>query len=114
MDAIDAYLTVIEKTYDQMELGIYNVGPTKKGQLTVGELSDYLQSKIEVQSNHVTDFLESAVREAEYLGLSIEHIQDELGWSPKMSILETLDDIVNKLKKYNGKYVRFYIGKTYK
>ena len=28
--------------------------------------------------------------------------------------LETLDDIVNKLKKDNGKYVRFYIGKTHK
>lgn len=104
-DAIDAYLTVIYKTWnDNDSVGIYNVGPDMCDQLTVGEISDYLGKKFEYENKYTEQEMESSVKEAAYLGVSIGKISQEFGWRPRKTITDTLDEIFyfwEKSKKNN-------------
>lgn len=94
LDAIDAYLTVIYKTWNNVgKMGIYNVGSNKCDQLTVGQISDYLKGKFDGKSKFTEKTVESDVKEATYLGLSIEKISQDFGWSPRKTIIDTLDEI---------------------
>lgn len=95
LDALDAYLTVIEKTYDRQEMKIYNVAAPRENQKSVGYISDYLAGKFgyEVERMEETLVKTEGVREAAYLGLNIDKIIQELKWYPKKTLSETLDDV---------------------
>ncbi len=95
LDAIDAYLTVIYKTWNSLNpnIGIYNVGPEESGQMSVGEISDYLEGKMEGNGNVVESMMQLGIREAVYLGLSSEKIFTEFDWRPRRTMTDTLDEI---------------------
>lgn len=91
-DIVDAYLTVAEK----VETGcrIYNVGPEQEGIKTVGEISSYVSSLYGMESGKEKNFKTSfGVKEKAYLGLSIDKIKNELGWTPRRTLEQTLDEI---------------------
>lgn len=98
-DIVDAYLTVAEKT--DTGCRIYNVGPEHKGIKTVGEIATYVSNLYGMEFGKETagDF---DVKEKAYLGLSIEKIKNELGWGPKRTLEETLDEIYDFYSHDNG------------
>ena len=50
LDAIDAYLTIIVNLFEEKgRIGIYNVGPENDGQMSVGQIFEYLQNKFSKQ-----------------------------------------------------------------
>lgn len=94
LDAIDAYLTIILKTWNHVnEIGIYNIGPCPNGQLTVGQISDYLQNKFDSNSRYKQIKRDKGLKEAEYLGVDISKMGKKLNWVPRKTIEETLDEI---------------------
>lgn len=89
-DIVDAYLTVAEKR--DTGCRIYNVGPEPEGIKTVGEIARYVSRLYGMEFGRETSG-DSDVKEKAYLGLSIAKIKNELGWSPKRTLGETLDEI---------------------
>ena len=91
-DIIDAYLTVAERT--ETGCNIYNVGPEPEGIKTVGEIASYITGLYGVEYiAEKTAWTGSEVKEKAYLGLSVEKIRKELGWKPRRSLEQTLDEI---------------------
>lgn len=93
LDAIDAYLHVVQETYADSEskLGVFNVGPNMENQMSVGEIAKYISDKF--ASPKLQFGSESnGVKESAYLGIDITKIGNELGWAPKKNIKGILDD----------------------
>lgn len=103
LDAVDAYLTLAEKSYRDMvgNEAVYNVGPEDVNIRTVGEIAEIL---CEYEGNQVAtcEQMIKNIKEYQYLGLSIEKIVNEIGWKPKMTIEETLHEAYDFFVKDNG------------
>lgn len=94
LDAIDAYLTIIVNLFEEKgRIGIYNVGPENDGQMSVGQIFEYLQNKFSKQDMIFEEETKRNVKEAGYLGISIEKIKDEFLWKPHKTIRDILDDV---------------------
>lgn len=95
LDALDAYLTVIQRAYAGQEMNIYNVAAPYESQKSVGYVSDYLADKFGYEMERLEETLmkTDGAREAAYLGLNIDKIIQELKWHPKKTLSETLDDV---------------------
>lgn len=108
LDAIDAYLTIIQKTFaDEKGLfNIYNVGPERDGQMSVGEIAEYISDKFEY-SKLQFDNSNKGVQEAEYLGVDITKIKEQIQWQPKKNIKDILDDCYDfwKQGRTQNKYI---------
>ncbi len=101
LDMCDAYLFLAERTYNDKNCDIVNVGPELDGVCTVGEISAKVgwlfgQTIVNNGGNKNT------LAEHMWLGLSIEKIKG-LGWSPKMTIDDTLENVFQCYKcEQNG------------
>lgn len=94
LDAVDAYLTVVLNSYGESgKMGIYNVGPEAGGQMSVGEIFEYLQQKFSKGDSLLKEETVSDVKEAGYLGISIQKLSNTLLWKPRKTITDTLDDV---------------------
>lgn len=94
LDAIDAYLTIIVNSFnDNGKMDIYNVGPEADGQMSVGQIFEYLQDKFADCNTIFEEKVESDVNEVGYLGISIEKMKDEFLWKPHKTIRDILDDV---------------------
>lgn len=89
-DIIDAYLTLSERV--EKGCSIYNVGPEPDGIKTVGEIATYVSGLYGMKFDE-ENRVDSEVKEKGYLGLSIEKIKREIGWKPKRTLEQTLDEI---------------------
>lgn len=100
LDAIDAYLTIIQKTFaaEKGMFEIYNVGPEKDGQMSVGEIAKYISDKFE-HSNVQLGNGNEGVQEAEYLGVDITKIKQQVLWQPKKNMKDILEDCYNFWKQ---------------
>lgn len=94
LDAIDAYLSIIHDTYtsEMSDIGIYNVGPKPEGQMSVGQIAQYMARKID-GAKIVLGEKNPAVQEAGYLDVNIEKIVNTINWSPKKNMEQILDDV---------------------
>ncbi len=90
LDMVDAYLTVAEQIREGIR--IYNVGPETEGIKTVGEIAAFVSDLYGMRSVDQKE-QKSAVKEKAFLGLSIDKIERELGWTPKRSLEQTLTEI---------------------
>lgn len=92
LDMTDAYLTLAEKSGNG--LTIFNIGPEPDGIKTVREISDYVLHLygLDNKNEHIRGQAQGDIEKA-YLGLSIEKVKTEIGWSPRKSLEETLEDI---------------------
>lgn len=89
-DINDAYLVLAEAQHEGCS--VYNVGPEPDGIRSVGEIADYvsrLYGKDTVKNAEGVGF----VPEKAYLGLSIEKIRVKLGWEPRRTLNQTLDEV---------------------
>lgn len=111
LDMVQAYLTIAEKGYHESGLWIYNVGPEPEGILSTKEIAEHVgslfrESQFEkpgtVSRTESGEFRESEVREHAFLGLAIEKIKAETGWSPRRNIKDTLREIYCYCKENNG------------
>ena len=94
LDAIDAYLTIIVNSFEESgKIGIYNVGPEIDGQMSVGQIFEYLQNKFSDKEAIFEEETECSVKEAGYLGISIEKLSDTFLWKPHKNIRDILDDV---------------------
>lgn len=99
LDMVDAYLSLAMKSGSGCT--IYNVGPEHTGIRTVGEIADYVMRLYKVTKREdVADV--SKVKEKVYLGLSIDKIKKEIGWGPKRSLEQTLDEIYDFYEQDDG------------
>jgi len=90
LDVVDAYMMLAQRC--ETGLSIYNVGPLPDGIKSVGEIADYVSSLYGIQSKTAASDA-TGVREMAHLGLSIDKINDKLGWAPKRTLEETLNEI---------------------
>ena len=96
LDMCDAYLFLAERAYYDKACDIVNVGPEPGGVCTVGEISAKVGRLFGKTIMQDKDF-ESAIIEQMWLGLSIEKIK-VIGWSPKMTIDDTLENVLRCYK----------------
>ena len=98
-DIVDAYITLAERV--ESGCAIYNVGPEPEGIKSVGEIVDYVSDLYGISSvnGKASEF---GAKEKGYLGLSIDKIKEEIGWSPKRSLEETLKEIYEFYTRDNG------------
>lgn len=98
-DMIDAYLTVAERIDNGLK--IYNVGPEADGIKSVGEICDYV-SGLYGQEFDIEKTQLSTVKEKVFLGLAIDKIKNEIGWSPRRTLEQTLGEIYDFYNNDNG------------
>lgn len=101
LDIVDAYLTLAE--YCEEGCSIFNVGPELDGIKTVGEIVEYVRrlyrkkEKVAIKDISFDSdekmYSSNQVKEKIYLGLSIDKIKKDVGWSPKRTLEESLDEI---------------------
>ncbi len=105
LDMCDAFLTLAQHVYAQKKCKIYNVGPDPEGVKSVRELFEIVADICGYEKNIETTNTSSSVPEHGYLGLSINKIREELGWSPRHDI-ETV--LKNVFECYNTKSKKMY------
>lgn len=90
LDMTDAYLTLAARREEGCT--IYNVGPEQEGIRTVGEISQYIMGLYGKNSVERREE-KSNLKEKAYLGLAIDRIKNEIGWSPKRALEDTLKEV---------------------
>lgn len=99
LDMCDAYLFLAERANHERNLDIVNVGPEAEGVCTVGEISSKVGQLFGKTVSYHSDDV-NAFSEQMWLGLSIQKIKN-LGWSPKMTIDDTLKNVFQCYKCKN-------------
>lgn len=99
LDMCDAYLFLAERAYNEVKCDIVNVGPEPEGVCTVGDISAKVGQLFDKTVSYHSDDI-NAFSEQMWLGLSIQKIKN-LGWSPKMTIDDTLKNVFQCYKCKN-------------
>lgn len=96
LDMCDAYLFLSKRAYNMHELDVVNVGPKPEGVCTVSEIAKKVGILYGKDIKEDAD-IKNDIAEKMWLGLSIEKMQ-KLGWSPKMTIDDTLVNVYHCYK----------------
>lgn len=125
MDALWGYLLLAKKLYENTDNkkynGAYNFGPGEDGIINVGEMARLVGSCFGNNQYKVSELMTSAGREAKILKLDSTKAEKLLGWEPKYSLEQAVNEIVSfmksqkmgcKLEKLADDYVENYL-KTY-
>ena len=104
LDCLNGYLLLIEKQMDSNIRGAFNFGPSLNDQFSVAELVDSFGSFWGVGSPAWTTDGTDHPHESDYLLLDSTKARDVLGWSDKLSFLESVKwtaDWYQKSKELN-------------
>jgi CDP-glucose 4,6-dehydratase len=111
IDCLDGYLTVLWNLLEEKKSDVWNIGPQNESYFNVSQLLDFAEQCIEREqkSNWEISNLESRLDEKEILLLETGKIKNELGWSSrfgvKESIISTMDWYKHYLNGFNMKEV---------
>ena len=121
LDAVYAYLYIIEKTWDTKKLYNYNVGPDFQSVITTKELVTMICDVWSPKNpGWYTTAIKNAPHEAKNLTLDCGKIKQELGWKPITNISQAIDYTVDWYTNYyqnidiTTKQIKQFLGEVEK
>ena len=107
LEPLFAYLMIVQKQYfDNKYAGSYNVGPNDTDCFKTGAIVDLFVKKWNEQTNSSIRWIDKSdggPHEANFLKLDCSKIKTTFGWSPRWTINEAIDKIVEWTECYFNK-----------
>lgn len=98
LEPIMVYLNIAEKQYEDIRLAdCYNIGPNEEDCWTTGELVDLFCKKWKEQTGKEVKWVnisDGGPHEANFLKLDCSKVKRTFGWSPRWSVSDAMEKIV--------------------